>query len=172
MKVGSLLIDMAADVARLRADMTRATGIVDSAVSKMQATVDGLKKGIAGLAAGLTVAAFTMAIKHQLELADAMAKTAERTGLQLKEVAGLKLAFDMSGVSSDKLETSIGKMAKNMAEGSKAFGAMGVQIKNSDGSLRSTRDVLGDVADKFASYRDGAEKQRWLRSCSASPERR
>lgn len=158
MKVGSLLIDMAADVARLRADMTKATSVVDSAVSKMQSAVDGLKKGIAGLAAGLTVAAFTMAIKHQLELADAMAKTAERTGLQLKEVAGLQLAYSMAGISSDKLETSIGKMAKNMAEGSKAFGAMGVQLENSDGSLRSTRDVLGDVADKFASYRDGAEK--------------
>lgn len=158
MKVGSLLIDMAADVARLRADMTKATGIVDGAVSKMQSAVDGLKKGIAGLAAGLTVAAFTMAIKHQLELADAMSKTAERTGLQLKDVAGLQLAYSMAGISSDKLETSIGKMAKNMAEGSKAFSAMGVQIKNSDGSLRSTRDVLGDVADKFASYRDGAEK--------------
>lgn len=158
MKVGELLIDMAADVARLRADMTKATSVVDSAVSKMQASVDGLKKGIAGLAAGLTVGAFALAIKQQLELADAMAKTAERTGLQLKDVAGLKLAFDMSGVSADKLETSLGKMAKNMAEGSKAFEAMGVQTRNADGTLRSTRDVLGDVADKFAGYRDGAEK--------------
>lgn len=158
MKVGSLLIDMAADVARLRADMNTAQGVVSSAVNKMQASVDGLKKGIAGLAAGLTVGAFALAIKQQLELADAMAKTAERTGLQLKDVAGLQLAYSMAGVSSDKLETSIGKMAKNMADGSKAFEAMGVQIKNSDGSLRSTRDVLGDVADKFASYKDGAEK--------------
>ena len=158
MKVGSLLIDMAADVARLRADMNTAQGVVSSAVNKMQSAVDGLKKGIAGLAAGLTVGAFSAAIKNQLDIADAMGKTAERTGLAVKDVAGLKLAFDMSGVSSDKLETSLGKMAKNMAEGSKAFGAMGVQIKNADGTLRSTRDVLGDVADKFAGYRDGAEK--------------
>ena len=158
MKVGSLLIDMAADVARLRADMNTAQGVVSSAVNKMQSAVDGLKKGIAGLAAGLIVGAFSAAIKNQLDIADAMGKTAERTGLAVKDVAGLKLAFDMSGVSSDKLETSLGKMAKNMAEGSKAFGAMGVQIKNADGTLRSTRDVLGDVADKFAGYRDGAEK--------------
>ena len=158
MKVGSLLIDMAADVARLRADMNTAQGVVSSAVNKMQSAVDGLKKGIAGLAAGLTVGAFSAAIKNQLDIADAMGKTAERTGLAVKDVAGLKLAFDMSGVSSDKLEISLGKMAKNMAEGSKAFGAMGVQIKNADGTLRSTRDVLGDVADKFAGYRDGAEK--------------
>lgn len=152
------MIDMAADVARLRADMNTAQGVVSSAVNKMQSAVDGLKKGIAGLAAGLTVGAFSAAIKNQLDIADAMGKTAERTGLAVKDVAGLKLAFDMSGVSSDKLETSLGKMAKNMAEGSKAFGAMGVQIKNADGTLRSTRDVLGDVADKFAGYRDGAEK--------------
>lgn len=144
-------------VAKIRLALEGSPAVV-TGLQTVEKQFSSLKSGIAGLAAGLTVGAFASAIKNQLELADAMAKTAERTGLQLKEVAGLKLAFDMSGVSSDKLETSIGKMAKNMAEGSKAFGAMGVQIKNSDGSLRSTRDVLGDVADKFSSYRDGAEK--------------
>lgn len=158
MKVGSLLIDMAADVARLRADMTKATSIVDGAVGKMQSAVDGLKKGIVGLAAGLTAGAFAMAIKNQIDIADAMAKTAARTGLAVQEVAGLQLAYEMSGVSSDKLESSLGRLSRNMADGSKAFSAMGVQVKNADGTLRSTRDVLGDVADKFASYADGAAK--------------
>ena len=144
-------------VAKIRLALEGSPAVV-TGLQAVEKQFGSLKSGIAGLAAGLTVGAFAAAIKNQLELADAMAKTAERTGLQLKDVAGLQLAYSMAGVSSDKLETSLGKMAKNMAEGSKAFGAMGVQIKNSDGSLRSTRDVLGDVADKFASYRDGAEK--------------
>ena len=144
-------------VAKIRLALEGSPAVV-TGLQAVEKQFGSLKSGIAGLAAGLTVGAFAAAIKNQLELADAMAKTAERTGLQLKDVAGLQLAYSMAGVSSDKLETSLGKMAKNMAEGSKAFGAMGVQIKNSDGSLRSTRDVLGDVADKFASYRNGAEK--------------
>ena len=158
MQVGSLLIDMAADVARLRADMTKATGIVDGAVKKMESAVSALKSSIAGLAAGLTVAAFAGAIKHQLELADAMSKTAERTGLALKDVAGLQLAYKLAGLGADDLEKSVGKMAKAMADGNAAFDAMGVKTKNADGTLRSTRDVLADVADKFAGYKDGAEK--------------
>jgi hypothetical protein len=35
---------------------------------------------------------------------------------------------------------------------------MGIQTKSTDGTLRSTRQVLGDVADKFAEYEDGAAK--------------
>jgi hypothetical protein len=38
------------------------------------------------------------------------------------------------------------------------FDVLGVSVKNTDGTLRSQVDVLKDVADKFATYEDGAAK--------------
>jgi hypothetical protein len=35
---------------------------------------------------------------------------------------------------------------------------MGVALKDAEGHLRSQNDVLGDVAKKFASYKDSTEK--------------
>ena len=158
MKVGSLLIDMAADVARLRADMNTAQGVVSSAVNKMQSAVDGLKKGIAGLAAGLTVGAFSAAIKNAIDAADEMRKLSQKTGVAVKDLAGLQLAFQQSGLGGDVLEKSMARLGRSMADGNKAFAAMGVNVKTAEGALRPMRDVLGDVADKFATYADGAAK--------------
>src|SRR5262249_53299498 len=40
----------------------------------------------------------------------------------------------------------------------KQFEALGINVKNADGSLRSVTDVFGDLADKFSSGADGATK--------------
>lgn len=81
------------------------------------------------------------------------------------EVSSLAGAMKLSGVDTSKASTSLSKFAKNMssaAAGSstqaKAFESLGVAVKNSDGSMRSTSDVLTDVAAKFKEMPDGAEK--------------
>ena len=38
------------------------------------------------------------------------------------------------------------------------FKAMGIELKNSTGGLKSANEMLGEMADKFASYKDGPEK--------------
>jgi hypothetical protein len=65
----------------------------------------------------------------------------------------------------ETLGTSVGILSKKMvaaAEGNKAaaasFAEAGIAVKNADGSLRSSSDVLADLADKFASLPDGAQK--------------
>lgn len=144
-------------VAQIRLALEGSPAVV-TGLQTVEKQFSSLKSGIAGLAAGLTVGAFAMAIKNQLEIADAMGKTAQRTGLAVQSVAGLQLAYEMAGAKTEDVEKSIAQMSKRMAEGNKAFDAMGVSVKNSDGTLRNTRDVLADVADKFKGYEDGAAK--------------
>jgi hypothetical protein len=45
-----------------------------------------------------------------------------------------------------------------MANGNAAFERMGINVRDAQGNLRGTRDVLGEVADKFQTYSDGAGK--------------
>jgi hypothetical protein len=52
----------------------------------------------------------------------------------------------------------MGKLSVAIANGNDALVAMNINTRNTDGSLKSTRQVLGEVADKFKSYEDGASK--------------
>lgn len=155
MNVGTLTIEMAANVARLAQDMNKATSTVEGAMKKISAAA---KVGLASLAAGVSVAGMTAFVKSAINAADEMSKLSQKTGVAVKDLAGLQLAYQQSGISAGALQTSMSKLAQGMAKGNDAFAAMQLQTRNADGSLKSTRDMLGEVADKFASYKDGAEK--------------
>ena len=115
------------------------------------------KGALIGLAAGLSVGAFTGWIKGAIDSADAAGKLASSAGVAVEELAGLQLAFD--GVDAgDQLAATMGKLATEAQKGNAAFAAMGITVTNSSGDLKSARDLLGEVSDKFAGYRDGAEK--------------
>jgi hypothetical protein len=142
---------------------------------KVDADISGLEKGmltaakataafaatVTGLATGLAAA-----VKSVVNTADEMTKAAQKTGIAMDELQKLSHVAKLSGVSSEQLQGSIGRLTKGMAdfakggasESAKAIKAVGVEVKNSDGTMRSSSDVLGDIAEKFSRYRDGAEK--------------
>lgn len=155
MNVGTLTIEMAANVARLANDMQKAQSTVEGAMKKISSAA---KVGLASLAAGVSVAGLTAFVRSAINAADEMSKLSQKTGVAVKDLAGLQLAYQQSGIQAGALQTSMAKLAQGMAKGNDAFAAMQLSTKNADGSLKSTRDMLGEVADKFASYKDGAEK--------------
>ena len=100
---------------------------------------------------------------------DSMAAFAETgsTVLGLQRVAGgtaeemshLAAAAKLTGTDTSVLQKSIGILAKNMAgPGAKAFAAMGVATKDSQGHLRNFASVMPELADKFAAMPAGADK--------------
>lgn len=111
-------------------------------------------------------AAFSGAsIKAAADMADSLDDMAEKTGIAVRELSALRYAGEVVGTPLEALGTGIRKLSQNMAaaaggakEQSAAFKAVGVSIQEADGSLRSQDAVLGDIATKFAGYRDGAEK--------------
>lgn len=89
---------------------------------------------------------------------DEMSKTAQRIGTATENIAGLQLAFELGGSSAEGMQTAMVKLADQAAEGSKAFAALGVNVRTADGHLKDTRALIAEVADKFAGYADGASK--------------
>lgn len=149
---------MAANVARLQTDMKRATDVVEGAMAKMQKAAGLAAGALAAIGVGLSVSAFSGWIRSAIDAADAMSKLSQKTGVAVKDVAGLQLAYQQSGLGADMFEKTMARMSRTMAEGNKAFAAMGVQVRDTSGQLRPMKDVLGDVADKFSGYEDGAAK--------------
>ncbi|MBI2818121.1 MAG: hypothetical protein HYX72_14395 [Acidobacteria bacterium] len=105
---------------------------------------------------------FTLgAIRTQSE----MGKTAERIGLSVEELSGLRHAAQLSGIDLHQLTNVVGQLSRNMlnsAQGatqqSKALRMLGIEVKNQDGTLRSAMAVLEDIADRFHEMPDGATK--------------
>ena len=148
---------MAESVAKIRLALEGQPAVV-AGIKEVERQFGSLKSGMAGLVSGLTIGALAAVVKNAINAADEMSKLSQKTGVAVKDLAGLQLAFQQSGLGGDVLEKSMARLGRSMADGNKAFAAMGVSVKAADGALRPMRDVLGDVADRFASYADGAAK--------------
>jgi len=158
MNIGTLTIEMAANVARLRSDMDQAKGLVNSGMNSIKSMASMASKALAGIGTVLAARELAQWVQQAIDAADATSKMAQKIGLAVPQIAGLEMAFRQSDLSAEDMQKSMGKLSQKIAEGADVFKAMGLSTKAADGSLKSTRDMLGEVADKFASYRDGTEK--------------
>lgn len=153
--------------------------IVLSAEDKTKVAFDSVKKNMRELGdqadkfgasfgtLGIAIAgAFEAAsLKHIIDSADELNKLSQKTGIAADSLSALKYAGSLADVGIDDLATGIRHLGNTMADaagGSKEaqaiFSALGVSFKNANGTLRSTDEVLGDVATKFSTYADGAGK--------------
>ena len=124
----------------------------------------------AGAAFGATIsglaAATAAAVKSIVNMADETTKLAQKTGIAMRELQELAHVANLSGVSVGELQTAVGRLTRGMSdfarggtsESARALKALGIEIKNTDGTLKSSSQVLEQVAEKFSGYRDGAEK--------------
>ncbi len=76
----------------------------------------------AGLAAIAIAAAAAIAIKAQIDLADATIKTADKLGLTAEALSGLRYHSDLAGVSSENLNVSLQMMTRNLADAARGTG--------------------------------------------------
>lgn len=108
---------------------------------------------VAALAAGLYEAA-----KGTGAFSDAQGKEAEKIGLSVDKWSKYQYAAKLSDLTNQELKVSLGHLSEEAVKGSKAFLLLGVAAHNSDGSTRELGELLEDVADKFAGYKDGLDK--------------
>ena len=157
---GSIVVDLVMRTGMFETDSKRAEKRLQEMTKR--AKDFGTAVGVATAAAATALAVM---VKQSIDAMDNMSKLAQSTGVAVEELSALAYAADLSGVSEDALGTSLVKLTKNMSdaaqgtgEAQKAFDALGISVKNADGSLKGADDVLGEIAGKFAQYRDGAEK--------------
>lgn len=137
-------------------------------VASLTTSVAGLSGAFGPLgAAAATVSTLlgAVSLKGVLDTADTLGKLSQRSGIAVENLSALRYAGELADVSIEELGDSLKKLNVNIAaaaRGSKeqaaAFKAIGVEVKNVDGTVRSADDVLGDIADRFSGYADGANK--------------
>lgn len=124
-----------------------------------------LGKAIGTVVAAAATGAFASFIKESIDLADSTGKAAQAAGVTTEALSGLQYAAGLADVSAGELNNSlkflnlsISKAAAGGKDAQRAFGDIGVTIRDASGELRSADAVLLDIADRFSQYKDGAEK--------------
>ena len=142
---------------KIDADTTGLTRGLAAATDRLTkfGKVAGAAVGVAAVGAATGLAALT---KRAIDNADALSKASQKMGMTVEALSRLQYAAKLSGVELNGLQTGMNALARNMAAGSEAFTQLGVAVTNSDGTFRSSRSVIGDIADRFANMEDGATK--------------
>ena len=140
---------------------------MDKSVNATARSMDKLKGAIKGALGAISVAAFASATRSTLDYADALGKTSARLGITTTALQTLRFAATQSGMTTEALEMSMQRFTRRLAEASQGtgvlkdtFGKLGMSIRNTDGSMKSAEQMLGEVADKLAEIPDQGERVR------------
>jgi hypothetical protein len=151
MKIGTLTIEMAANLARLEKDMSNARRSVDGAMQKIQRSAQMAMRALGALGLGLGAAQLTSFVKQAIDAGDRMQKLSQQTGIATQNIAGLQLAFRQGGGSAQEMETAVAKLVTAMRNQTDTFKTLNITSKDTFGAL-------SQVADKFQQMPDGAKK--------------
>ncbi|MFZ6755754.1 hypothetical protein ACO0K9_00925 [Undibacterium sp. Ji50W] len=165
MNIGTLTIEMAANVARLQSDMEQAKQVVTTSMDHISKAVDVAKNALAGLGAITSIAGFGALIEKTLQAAAEMHRLSERTGVTVEALSALRGVARMSGTDMAEVATGMQKLSKNMVEAqdgtgktAEAMKLLGISLKDSNGHLKSADQVTLEVAKSMQQYQDGAGK--------------
>ncbi|WP_370236639.1 phage tail tape measure protein [Brevundimonas sp.] len=119
-----------------------------------------------GAAAGLALGSgLFFAVRAVAAAGDEAIKTSAKIGVNVVSLQRLGYAAKLADVDNTQLADGLKFLNQSstialagVGEDAKVFDALGVKLKDTDGRLRSTEEVLIDVADRFAAMPDGAAK--------------
>lgn len=161
-QIGALHISLSADSAAFDQGMNQAQNTAADAMGNIESQA----KKLAGVLAGVfAIDMIQDQIKQQLDYADSLSDIAARADQTTEALSAVEYALHFSDATLQDYTGGLEKLSQNMAaaaEGGKAqaemFDALGIKIKDQDGHVRNSADVLNDLADVMAGLDDGATK--------------
>jgi hypothetical protein len=150
---------------RLTGDATGAIAALKRLKLEMGSLQSIAAKAVGFTLAGFSVAKFAEITKSVIDTGDALNKMSQKTGIAVEDLSKLQYAADLAGVSQEALNKGLTSLAVNMATAATGIGPvadefkrLGINVRNTDGTMKSSGAVLSELADKFASLPDGVEK--------------
>lgn len=149
-------------VVRSKDEATAALKNVEAQIKRLN---DGAKTLGRTLGTAFSVGTIVAGFKAIVGSLDDLDEAAQAVGVTAVALSELRRSAVESGVSAEQLDTGITKLSVKLAdaaaggkESAKAFKALGIEVRSGTGQLKSTETILGEIADKFQGYSDGAEK--------------
>jgi len=136
-----------------------------TSLEKFQAGANNAIKSLFSLRAAAAVAAgatgLYYASKKAIELAGNIQDSARAAGLAADEYQSLRYAASQSGVGIEQFDAGVVKFNKTIgdavrkgSEGSRVFKQLGIDIRDGNGNIKPTGDLLKEVAARLAAIED------------------
>jgi hypothetical protein len=161
--IGTIVVDLLARTGSFETDTKRAARIAKQRAKEIDEAFAKAGKAI-GVALAAGAAAAAAVFKTTVDRMDELSKAAQRAQLPTEDFSRLAYAGKLADVSMQDLQTAMGRLAKaqgdaidGTGEQADAFAALGISVKNADGSLRNTGDVFLEFADKFQEFQGSPE---------------
>lgn len=90
--------------------------------------------------------------------ADDLNSLSQQTGISTDEIQKMKYAADLVDVSFEDISGALKKMKPKMDDSNETFKKLGVEIRNSDGSLRDVTSVFYDAIDALSKIENETER--------------
>lgn len=161
-QIGALHVSLSADSAAFDQGMNQAQATAEDAMGEIG---DNAKK-LAGVLAGLfAVDLIKDRIKEQIDYADGLADVAARANSTAEALSAMEYALHFSDATLQDYTGGLQKLEQNMSaasEGAKeqslVFETLGIKLREQDGMLRKSGDVMLEFADVMAGMENGATK--------------
>jgi hypothetical protein len=141
--------------------------VEDKALDVVEQKLTNLGKTVAVVGASVVAAAGTLFgfAKMTAAAGNEAAKMAQKIGIGVERLQELQFAAKLADVDAHSFANSLRFLNRNMVEAADGnrttafqFARLGVKIKDSNGKLLSTDNVLTQLADRFSRMPDGPQK--------------
>ena len=140
-------------------------------VSSTEATLGKIKKAVTVLAGvlvtGKVVQGINALVQETAALGDGIDKVSSKLGINAQALQELRFAAEQTGVSTNTMDMALQRFTRRAAEAAKGTGEakaaleeMNVRLKDSNGQLRPTEDLLGDVAEAMGRTKNDGDRLR------------
>lgn len=154
-------MDLAQVIIRAKDESGGAFGSFKGNVRSSEDLVNSFRRSLGALGIGVGAGYFVSIVKGAIDAQDQLAKLSQKVDISVEDLAGWGHALDLAGASQDALQKSAKSLASQMVDASfgllesqRNFKVLNLEIRNSDGSLRSVNSLLLELADKYAMASD------------------
>jgi len=134
-----------------------------SGVEKKMSAINGKMKAAFSVGA---VMAFGAKLKSTFEDLDKIGKMSGQLGIAAEDLQKLRFAGEQTGVSVATMDDSLAKFTKRLGEAqekgtgplSDALDSLGITLKNTDGTAKTSMEVMMEYGDAMAKAQDPATK--------------
>lgn len=152
----------------IKGDASGAIGAVKKLGAELGALQSFASKSInfSFLGSAASIAGLATLTKHIVDAGDELNKMSQKTGIAVEDLSKLQYAAELSAVGTEALQKGLTNLSVGLielasgksSEASDQIKKLGIVVRNTDGTLKSSRQVLGELADQFAAMPDGVEK--------------
>ncbi len=155
--LGQLTIDLVAKIGGFVEGLSKA----ERESKKFRASVESNLKaaGVAFVALGIAGAAATAKlVKSSIDNADALLEQSQAYGVTVETLSAYQLGLEQAGASSTEFATGLKALANAVDSDAEAFKRLQISTKDAQGALKSSDQLLSEIAGRFASMEDGITK--------------